>query len=674
MEVTKLVKDAVAMICAQSGIKLTEEQRQIAYNFNESMAANANPGTGKTTTAVVGLIAAQTVHQITGKKINAMSFTKLATAELSTRYKAACKKVGITANVNFNTFHSICYTIIKKAYPNFEIRKVIKMKKELEDFAVYLKSEAVLKHEDMYFVKEVYNAMGSLNNELLFSNTSVANSAKFIRIADGISVEQFQNIRARWFKRNFVAQSITQADIPSTVLFTLLMNPELEVSLREEYELMLVDEFQDMSVLYIEILSRISKKLIVIGDLKQQIYAFNGASPLILDFFKEMYPDANTFELTQSFRCTDEIVDMANKVIAPNEIEGYESFKGTGSGGSVKLLENSADVFNDIVKEIKNQQDNKQFIDTMFLARNNASVIPIIEKLYRKNVNFRTTKFAKVMDIPIFRDLCIMAEVALNPTDPDYVKNINRFMPEFKWLSPTENPILQVMGLATRDSDKNFLSMNYSFNMDSSYVILNKMRRFVELNTNQNQPFQVSCIPLLEIYDEFVIEGKWWQLDQTKEYYFDLVSSIICDKNYGEMLYDENEKYRLNEYFSDMNEGVRCYTEHSSKGLEADKVFILDVDEGMVPKDKNIVDLIEKGCALEAAKEIRNERNLLYVAITRCKRHLTVVHNGALSALVDSPMSNGYTFLDAVWKEKAVINNETTAFKELLGVKVQNAS
>lgn len=674
MVVSKQVKDGVAIVCAQTGTNLNEEQREVAYAFSESMGVNANPGTGKTTTAVTGLISAQTIHGIPGKKINAMSFTKLATAEIATRYKAACKKVGIVANVNFNTFHSICFTILKRAYPDFSVRQIYNYELEFKDYAVFLKDEGVVKYEDMYFVKRVYNAMNSLNNELLFSKSSVSSSSRFIDIEEGITLEQFQKVRSRWFKRNFIAQSVTRGDIPTTVLFALLLNPKLAEDFKKEYELMVIDEFQDMSVLYLEILSLISKKLIVIGDLKQQIYGFNGASPLILDFFKNMYPDAPILPLNQSFRCKDEIVKMANEIIAPNEIEGYESFKGTGSGGRVRILENTAGIFDDIITELKQQQDKKEYIDTMFLARNNASVIPVIENLFRKGVVFRTTKFAKVMDIPIFRDLCLMAEVALNPTDTDYVQKINKFFPEFKWLSPSENPILQVMAMSTRETDKNILTMNYSFNMDSSYVIINKLRRFVELNTNQEQPFQVSCIPLLEVYEEFVIEGKWWTLDQPKEYYFDLVSSITRDKTYGEMLYDENEKYRLNEYYKEMNEGVRCYTEHSSKGLEADRVYVLDVDDGMVPKDKSITDLVEKGCALEAAKEIRNERNLLFVALTRCMSDLTIIHNGSLSKLIESPMSNGYTFLDSVWKEKAVLTNETIAFKVLLGVKTADVS
>lgn len=668
MEVEKKVRDGVAMIEALTGMVLTDEQKEIAYRFNDSMSVFANPGSGKTTVAVSGLIAAQTVHGIPGKSINAMSFTKLATAELSTRYKAACKKCNINANINFNTFHSLCYRIIKKVYPKFEIKFYENVDGQLKNYAEYLKAEGVVDYEDMYFVKRVYNAMNSLNNELLYAKESVESSSKFIAIQEGITIKQFQIVRNKWFKKNLVAQAITQGEIPTMALFILMLNPDLVEELREEFELMIVDEFQDKSVLYLEVLSMISRKLIVIGDLKQQIYGFNGASLLILEAYKQMYPEAPTLELTQSFRCNNEIVEQANEIIAPNDIEGYLNFKGNRDGGEVNIIENYPGVFDEVMEDIKKKQELREVNDIMFLSRNNASVVPIIERLYKSGIAFRTTRLAKVMDLPIFRDLCIMAEVALNPTDKEKVKDINRFMPEFLWVHPKENAILTVMDISPRETDKSILTMNYSFNEDSSYTIINKLRRFVELH-EAGESFGTSMKPLLDIYEEFVLDGKWWKLEQSKEYYFNLVESIIKDKTYTDMVYDEHEKYNKNEYYCSVNEGIRCYTFHSSKGLEAEEVYLIDVDEDIVPKKKSMDKLIEDGCLLDAAKELRNERNLLYVAATRSKSKLTIIYNDKISRLISSPDSNEYSFLDEVWREKAVLKNETNAFKLLLGVK-----
>lgn len=667
-EISSLLRDGVVELCAKTGVILTPEQREVVYNFNDSMAVFANPGTGKTTTAVIGLIAAQLFHKIKGKNINAMSFTRLATAELSARYKQACKKCGITSTVQFNTFHSICYSIIRKHYPNFQIRSNNTIEKELSDFKDFVATSGVKGCENMYLVRDIHRAMISLNNELLFSKSAVMSSSKFLKISNDVTLRQFQEIRAQWFRRNFLAQSITQNDIPLMVLFILYMYPEIAQELKNEYQLMLVDEFQDMSVLYLEVLSQISNKLIVIGDVKQQIYGFNGASLLILDFFKSIYTDAKILPLTQSFRCSNEVVKLANEVIAPNEIEGSEDFKGIKDGGTISIDKMDIKLFDSVIDHLKQQQDNKEFLDVMFLSRNNASVMPIIEKLYNSGVMFRTNKFSRVMDVPIFSELCLMADVALNSKDPQYVAKVNRFMPEFKFIPYQRNPLIEVMGISKRETDKDLLTMNYTFNTSSSVSIINNLRRFVELE-RQGQPFSVSCLPLLNIYEDFIIEGNWWKLEQSKDYYFKLVSSIISTKTYSELVYTENDKKSRNEYYSKIGEGVRCYTFHGSKGLEASSIYLLDVDDGIVPKTKTIDDLINIGCVLEAAKELRNERNLIYVAITRAKTNVSIFYQEELSRLISSPDKHAFSFLDKVWKEQAVLNNETKAFKILLGIK-----
>lgn len=662
------IKNGIATICARTGIHLTNEQKEVVYNFNNSMAVFANPGSGKTTTATVGLIAAQTLFGIQGRKINAMSFTRLATAELSGRYKAACKKCNVVDSIKFNTFHSICNRIIKRAYPNFKIKSGYNIEQDLENIKLFMKDEGVEDWEDMFFVKVLFKSISSLNNEMLYSKGSVENSSYFIKIKDKITLKQFQKVRSRWFLRNYLAQVITQGDIPSVALVILLTNDKIRQEFLNEFDLMVVDEFQDMSLMYLKVLSLISKNLIVIGDIKQQIFGFNGASLLILDAYSNLYPEAIVLDITQSFRNKNEIANLANRIISRNNIKGFDKFKGTGDGGVINYIENDPKVFDETLCELKDNQIKKKFSDVMFLSRNNASVVPIIEKLYSNNIAFRTTKLVRVMDLPIFKDLCMMAEIAMNPTDPVIVANINRFFPEFKWIKKHENPILDVMKISSRESDKNFLTMNFVFNDQSSYKILNHLRRFAELE-NDGVNFGVSCLVLLDIYEEFVIENKWWKLDQTKEYYFNLVESIISTKSYKDMVYDENDKYNKNDHYCTLQEGIRCYTFHASKGLESDTVYLLDVDEDVIPKYNSINDLVEIGCPLEASKELRNERNLMYVAITRCKSNLFILYNKELSSLVCKPEDNKYNFLDEVWENDSVLANEDIAFEILVGIR-----
>ena len=661
------IDQAVSLIKAQSGTPLTEEQEEVVKNFDRSMAIFANPGTGKTTTAVAGLIAAQTYFGIPGRSINAMSFTKLATAELSSRYSRACKKCNIAATVQFNTFHSICYRIVREAYPNFQIKRADMFENDLRNFAEFLKDEGCDSYQDMYFVKEVFKAVNSLNSELLFSKGAVSASAKFINISDRITLKQFQMVRRRWFLRAFISKMMDQGDIPMMVLYILHANPELQEKYRKEFRLMVVDEFQDMSILYLEVLSLIAENLIVIGDLKQQIFGFNGSSPLILDAYKNLYKDAVYLELTQSFRCASSIVENANNVIAPNEIPGWENFKGVDEEGAVYVDRLDGMDFDKVVEACKEKQDRKEYIDLMFLARNNASVVPIIEKLYRKGVIFRTTKFLRLMDIPMWRDVCNLAEWAINTRDTSCVHSLTKIFPEFSGVSESNNPILKVMRSSPNVLDHDLLTMKYIFRDERSYAIIKLLRDFVEAE-EAGQPFITSSEYLIQIYEEYIIRGKWWRLEHTREYYENLVNCIIRDQTYKEIRFSENDKLAKNEHYCKLGEGVRCYTFHASKGLEAHEVYLMDVDEGVLPKSKTLEDLINKGCTIEAAREVRNERNLLYVAVTRAKRILHVCYSEELSALIATPAKNQFTFLDKIWKDNAVLANESASFKLLMGV------
>lgn len=667
-EVTLEVKNIIAQICASTRIFLTDEQKEAVYRFKDNLLIDASPGVGKTTTAIVGLIAAPLLFGIKSKNINAMSYTRAATAEIAGRYLKACKKAGINPNVQFNTFHSICRQIMVKVNPKFEVRGDKSLEDELRYLSMFMKDEGVAAYDDMYLVKGVFRAITALNAELMFSKSSVENHSKFMAIEDKIDIRTFQLVRKRWIYSSCTGNSCTESELPIAMFFTLLFNPELSDWCKNKYKLMLVDEFQDVSVLYLEVLSKICDKLIVIGDLKQQIYGFNGASLLIVDAYKELYPDAEICEVTQSFRCHDEIVVEANRVIAPNEILGFDNFKGIGKGGSYSVLENKKDAFNLIIDDLKANQDRREYNDVMFLARNNSSVIPIMELLYRRDIVFHTTKFMRVDNLPVFKDLFLMAGVAMNSTDPDYLKKIGWFMPEFRRVQPENNPIVQINAMATDVRSRSLLTMEYKFKEKSSYDIINRLKRFIELDS-KGEPFSVSCLPLLQIYEDYIIKGFEWRLDNPVDYYFRLADSIIRDKNYSSIIYDENEKARLNELRLASGEGVRCYTFHSSKGLEAEKVYMLDVDDGIIPKASSMNKLIERGCLIEAARELRNERNLLYVAMTRCKKDLTIFYNNKLSSLIDNPSSNQYTMLDKVWREKAVLTNETKAFKSLMGIK-----
>lgn len=670
----KRIREALAVLDARTGSFATEEQKEFAADFTKPLYSFSNPGTGKSHSIIKGLIMAQTFHGVRGAKINAMSYTKDATAELKVRYLAACKKVGVAPTVKFNTFHAICRGIVTKKYPDMRIREGHDWEKDTKVLQEYMAKYGV-DCSDYYYLKKVLLAIDNLNYSLIYEEENVELSYRFRELEMGIGL--FQKLRSDLFFQNLIGRKISQGDIPNYTLYVLANNPQLCEQYKEQYEIMVVDEFQDMTKLYLTILSVISKNLIVIGDMKQQIYGFNGACSEIVSEYLKLYPNARRVDLTQSFRCRNEIADYATGVYFPNDVT-VEAFKGVGDGGSVRVMQSRELDVPDIVSRIKVERAKKnveEIRDTMFLFRNNFSITPIAEELFKQDVPFRVKKLYKVFDLPIFKELTELALIAEEPSNVDRVKALAHLVPEFKKYSVEECPVVLAMNSVIRAkrlkgdlSPTNIFDVEYKSRDESYSQFVQAISRANLLIRNERSCQQVFEV-LFPVYDKYIISGKWWMLDKPKEYYYELIAPIVNNKTFRQMVNDEYEKERKAREAMEARFGVKCYTMHSAKGLEADDVYIVDAEDDLFPSSKNLKKLIDSNCEYEAAKVVREERNLLYVGITRAKENVSIIFRGELTALIASPVNNKFSYLDEVYKSTVRNFDDVQAFCKLLNIK-----
>jgi len=626
---------------------MTDEQIEFANDFTRPLISFSNPGTGKSFSTVVGLLVTQLFRKVPGNKVNAMSFTNAATAELCVRYERACRMCGITPTVKFNTFHSICYSIVREVCPTMRIKSGITWDTDLAILGQYMERYGE-GGKDMYRVRAVLETINTLNSALAFDKRNIQMSYKFKQL--GITLDVFQALRKDWFVHGMGSNVITQGDIPIYALYVLCRYPEVREKYLAQYKVMVVDEFQDLSLLHLRILSMITDNLVAIGDMKQQIYAFNGASQQIVEEYKKIYPDAREINLTESFRCREEIAEFATQLIKRNDVT-VVPFKGVSTGGKVRIISSQELDIKKLVQKIGAEQaklsspeERAGYEDSMFLFRNNASAIPLAEELYTQGVHFRMPKFMPIFEMPIFKEICKLAEAAKHPGDTEKVHEALRLLSEFRKYNVYSNPVCRAMQISGCD----MFDVNYRYSTDAARDAVTAMSQaslIMERGRSAGQDFNV----LLGVYSKYIIEEKWWKLPQKKEYYFGLIQHIVSSKTYDEMLADEYAKVRFNEDAIKAGFGVRCYTVHAAKGLEADHVYVLDADDGVFPGRNHMKSYISAGCEFEAAKELRNERNLLYVAVTRAKTSCTICYSDAPSTLVSNPLDNEYCALDAVY-------------------------
>lgn len=645
----KLIEHAI-------GKPLTDEQRAFASNFNRDIISFSDPGTGKTHTLIAGILMSQKHHNIDGSRILCMSYTKAATLEIEGRYKELCRKINNRNVVKFQTFHAFTNGMLRDVYSSMTIVAKAEGKVPIEDMQGYFNDLRIPMPCNDRYALNVIRVINELNGAFVFDNENIEKRYSFKQL--DMPIEYFNQLRRKWFFRGIQLDQITQGEIPLYCLYALMNSPEVGNKWRGKYDIVIIDEFQDMSPVNLQILSRVAKSLIVVGDMKQQIYTYNGACPEIVDMFFRIKPHALQRNLTQSFRCSSVIADFATSIIKPN-YDSVEAFKGFDGGPDVQFVDRRNLDWSAVTDKIT--PDKLQ--DFLILYRNNASTIPLVDALYERGIPFRCSNFMKVMEIPVLESMCKLVDAAWNPNNEKVVREALALFPEFR----RDQYNIAVL-YAMRASGKSLFDVKYNYVEESSYHIISAMqaaRRSIQLNETAGK----TIMQVKAVYEKYILPAEFWKLrNNTELYYLNMAAPIANAMTYPKMSLREQNKADKERECSMSNIGLRCYTMHASKGLEAETVYILDCNEGLLPNSSQLEKRIKAGCLYDAAVNVRTERNVLYVAATRAKKNLIVSYSdSSLTRLITDPDAMDYRSLDKVYNDEHKLYDDEAEFFRLFG-------
>lgn len=647
---------------ARLNCEYTDEQRLLVEEFDRPTICFASPGTGKTHTAIAGLINAELYKGIPGENIYALSFTKMATAELSIRHKAACEKLRIQPKVTFKTLHALCAEILRKNYKYFGLSSLSTEKQRPLKDQVKLVEEMVSDWGEKITpqtARSVIMACQSLNSALIFDDDNV--KTKMVYKDTHCDYALFKRIRRNLFALPMYTGKIPVDCIMLYALVLMMNHPEVSEEFKSQCKLMLVDEAQDLSLLHLRILSLLTDNPILIGDMKQQIYAFNGACQEIVDQFYRLFPDASTKELTRSFRCKNEVISFANRIIVPNQLTGKEA-TGTGDGGSVGILSELSlkDLVASWADDFK-KHNNLFSRDTLVLFRNNASATPIAEELFKQQVPFRVNNYIAATELPVVKEMVEILTLCRNPYNLSYVHALGYLIPELRGYGRNQdNPFYKMC-------DKNNCSIfevNYIFNDIGTGS--DAMALMLELSEEISKG---TCVfDLLErmwpMYEEQWLHNRTWMLEYKPAYYLNLVQSVVREKTFDKFVSDEGQKLAYIKENLERHRGIRCYTMHASKGLEADDVYILDADADLIPNLGKLDKMCKRHCEMDAAREIRNERSLCYVAVTRARDNVYIVPRAKVAPMLIG--ENDFKDFDNLYKSFNIVSDDINAFNSFV--------
>lgn len=601
----------ISAYLAKKGIELTEQQQAAISSEGGALLLLAVPGAGKTTALVARvahLVANAGVHP---KQILTLTFNRDAARELSARWQTLFGELGLE-EPHFSTIHSFCYRVLQR-YAAGRGTTLPQLLEQREGGSrrvlagIYKEQLGIFPTDDK--LDELLSAIGYAQNMLL---------DKHGLETLGREIDGFTGIFQAYgdYKRREHLM-----DFDDMLLYTLRLlkrSPQLCAGIREGYPYLNVDEVQDTSLLQHEILRHIAgQNLFFVGDEDQSIYGFRGAYPKAMLEFEQQYPGARLLKMERNFRSTRRIVASAQNFIAQSrERFEKEMFTQQGEGQEIQYtalrhLEDQWSYVADALQRLPQGQT------AGVLFRQSLSGVPMAEELHRRGIAFYSRERRNSLRAePIVRDILSCLTLSRNPGDAQ------AFLQVYYKLGCyiTKEAAQAACGVSAQDIFKELIELadeNKSTGRISyARAVLANLAKRPPLKMLETAAYDLGLLDYMEQRDK----GGY-----TSELYlqkFGVLRAIAAHCATVEEF--EDRLLALDGILADSSTNTGCpitlSTIHSAKGLEFDRVYILDALEGVLPT----VTAIENASAgLESLME--EEARLFYVAATRAKSSLEIL-------------------------------------------------
>ena len=586
-------------------INYSSNQKKAIEHGAGPLMVLAGPGSGKTF-----VITHRIKYLIEGSGINpahilVVTFSRAAAKEMKDRFE----KLQGKSHVTFGTFHSVFFSILKTAY-GFSAEQIAS-----DELRYTLIKELIKKNE---IVNEDINTLsGNLLNEIALIKQDNINIKNYY--SNSIASDTFKKLYKEYEVELETRNKLDFEDMLSLTYELLSERKDILTAVQNRYQYILVDEFQDINFLQYNIIKLMAGKkqnITVVGDDDQSIYRFRGARPEIMLGFERDFRNVSKVFLDINFRSTTQIVDASTKLISFNSKRFPKTFKANnGSGAPVSVIEfkNPFAEVNSIIKDIKEYIKAEQDINNIaVLYRTNLSPRLLIERMMKNNIPFTIRdSIPNLFEHWVSKDIISYIKLAINLGNKNDLLRIS-------------NKPNRYISRDSLSSSKANIETLFDYYDDKSYMIkrIIELREHLRTIKNLKPATALRYIRNVVGYDEYIEEYCDMNGIESDDCYTvlgDLENSASEFNTFSDwFVHMEEYKEELIEARKKSNEddiGVRLMTFHSSKGLEFDIVYIIDVNEGSVPYKK-----------AKGADEIEEERRMFYVAMTRARHKLFICY------------------------------------------------
>ena len=605
--------------------KLTDAQAQAVETIDGPLLVLAGPGSGKTR-VITQRIARMLEQGISDHQILAITFTNKAASEMANRVA----RVAPGNRVWISTFHRFCSYLLRRnsgfvgLQPNFSILDTSDQKTVVRQSLSELDIDSV-----HYPPARIVNRISRAKNDLLSPDDF--NRLQADRIGDHFSAV-VARVYPEYQRRLLQANSVDFDDLLLLTIQLLRDNEEIRRMLDDRYRYVLVDEYQDTNQAQYEIVSALSvdhRNLCATGDPDQSIYGWRGARIENILRFEREYDDAKVVRLEENFRSTSQILEAADKLIRHNKNRKHkELLTANPDGPEVRLAisSNGREEAEMIAAEISDQVRSglRKWSDFAVFYRVNSLSRQLEIALTRANVPFQIAAGVAFYDRAEVKDLVCYLRLVNNPRDNvAFLRIVNT---PARGIGKTTLRHL-MSEAAKRNLDLLTVARTASEIPAVTARASKALSRFVAAVDHWTVVASQSVEKLLAaiLEETAYIDGWMESTDEQSQQRLANVHELISaarqfdnqPENGGlEMFLESCSLTNDVDAIADDSGTVTLMTLHAAKGLEFPAVYVVGVEENLIPHERSI----RSG----DPNDIEEERRLLFVGITRAEEELTL--------------------------------------------------
>jgi DNA helicase II / ATP-dependent DNA helicase PcrA len=622
---------------------LNPEQKRAVMCTKGPLLVFAGAGSGKTR-VITNRIAYLIIEEhITPSNILAVTFTKKAAGEMQERVTSLLKDLNAKTPTipTIGTFHSIGAMILRQNANELGFNNNFSIY-DSDDSQKIIKELLLERDMDIKEIrpKSIAQYISAAKNEMIPPEKFRSHYGGFIEdIAAEIYPEYQKQLKAQ--------NSVDFGDLLYLTVKMFSENEKIKEKYQQKFKYLLIDEYQDTNLAQYKFAKLLSEKhhnICVVGDDDQGIYGWRGANIKNIQSFENDFKNVTVVKLEQNYRSTKNVIKAAGCVIERNNSRVDKVLWTDNNEGETITIYQASDQENEakyVVEQIRNQRQlGVSLKDIAVLYRTNYQSRAIEEVLLKSGLpyklvgGFRFYERKEIKDIISYLRVCFnikdelsMDRIINTPTRKIGLKSLAKLHelvnqsgctlgeflvgayislnPEYKGEAKITERVLATIGSLQKDWEKYLHVVNLFGNMyffskgkDLSEIIdhILEKTKYVEWFDDHTEES--------EMKKENIVELKNVAHSYSQKYEEKSLEMFLNEINLIEQEQDKNQDGSGNY--------VNLMTLHSSKGLEFDYVFMVGMEEGLLPHSRSFME----------EDEMEEERRLCYVGITRAKQKL----------------------------------------------------